>query len=277
VLACGGRPATAARYARLSGMDTSCRGRGLRGTAISWQRNEQQSDAFVVELGDGGLSKRAARRHARAAVVSGRDGAKSTFGATKAAAPKPGIRKRLIPYTAKRLNDMAGYSKRHYGQFTYRLENPRQIVIHYAVAGSVDAIYNTFAPNNPDPEFGELPNVCSHFAVGARGETVKFVRPDIRCRHVVGLNHASIGIEHVGFSDGEVLGRKRQLKASLRLTQFLRCRFDIPVKDVIGHNESLRSRFYKELDPDFRGQTHGDFKRRSMRVYRRALARLGEC
>lgn len=197
--------------------------------------------------------------------------------ATSAAAPKPAIQKRLIPYPASRLNDMAGYSKRHYGEFTYRLDNPRQIVIHYAVANSIDAIYNTFAPNRPDPEFGELPNVCSQFAVGARGETVKFVRPNIRCRHVVGLNHVSIGIEHVGFSDGEVLGRKRQLKASLRLTQFLRCRFGIPVKDVIGHNESLRSRFYKELDPDFSGQTHGDFKRSSMRVYRRALARLGEC
>ena len=198
-------------------------------------------------------------------------------GPASRAAAKPAIKKRLIPYPQSRLNDMAAYSKRHYGERTYVLDDPRQIVIHFAVAGSIASIYNTFAPNNPDPEYGELPNVCSQFAVGARGETVKFVRADVRCRHTVGLNHVSIGIEHVGFSDGQVLGRKRQLKASLRLTQFLRCRFDIPVKDVIGHNESLRSRFYMELDPDFQGKTHGDFKRSSMRVYRRALTRLGEC
>jgi N-acetylmuramoyl-L-alanine amidase len=172
---------------------------------------------------------------------------------------------------------MAGYSKRHYGEFTYRLERPRQIVMHFAVAGSIDSIYNTFAPNRPDPEFGELPNVCSHFAVGAAGEIVKFVPTNVRCRHVVGLNHVSLGIEHVGFSDGQVLGRKREFKASLRLTHFLRCRFGISVKNVIGHNESLSSPFYEELDPDFRGQTHGDFKRSSMRVYRRALARRGDC
>ena len=94
---------------------------------------------------------------------------------------------------------------------------------------------------------------------------------------MVGLNHVAIGIEHVGFSDQDVLGRKPQLKGSLRLTQSLRCHYGIPVKGVIGHNESLSSPFYKELDPDFRGQTHGDFARRTMRVYRARLARLGAC
>ena len=70
---------------------------------------------------------------------------------------------------------MAAYSKRHYGHYKWRLRNPKLIVIHYAVAGSIGAIYNTFAPDNPDPEFGELPGVCSHYAVGAGGGTVKFV------------------------------------------------------------------------------------------------------
>lgn len=75
VLACKGRPAIAARYAKLAGMRTSCRGRGLPGTAIGWQREKLEgSDAFVVEFGPGGLSDRAARRHARAAAIIGRDG-----------------------------------------------------------------------------------------------------------------------------------------------------------------------------------------------------------
>ena len=194
-----------------------------------------------------------------------------------AASPKPRISKQLIPYPQSRKNDMARYSKRHYGQFRWQLERPKLIVIHYAVAGSIGAIRNTFAHNRPDPEFGEKPNVCSHFAVGAKGGAVKFVKQGIRCRHVVGLNHVSLGVEHVGFSDGEVLGRKRQLRGSLRLTQWLRCRYGLGIKRVIGHAESLSSPFYKELDPDFRGRTHGDFKKRSMRIYRRELRKLGPC
>lgn len=190
---------------------------------------------------------------------------------------KPPIRKRLIPYGAKRKRDMAGYSKRHYGQNTWELTDPKLIVIHFAVAGSVDAIYNTFAPNRPDVEYKELPGVCSHYAVSSKGRAVRFVPDTIRCRHVVGLNHVSLGIEHVGFSDRDVIGRKREFRGSLRLTQWLRCRHGIPMKGVIGHAESLSSPFYKELDPDFRGRTHSDMKRASMRIYRRELRELGPC
>ena len=198
-------------------------------------------------------------------------------GETAVAAAKPRIAKQLIPYPQSRKDDMAAYSNRHYGQYKWQLTDPKLIVIHFAVAGSVGAIYNTFAPNRPDVEYGELPGVCSQYAVGAKGGAVRFVPDSVRCRHVVGLNHVSIGIEHVGFSDAEVLGRKPQLRGSLRLTQWLRCRFKIPIEGVIGHAESLSSPFYKELDPDFRGRTHGDFRRASMRVYRRELRELGPC
>lgn len=194
-----------------------------------------------------------------------------------AAAPRPPIVKRLIPYGAKRKRDMAGYSKRHYGAYKWRLAAPKLIVEHYAVAGSIGAIYNTFAANRPDVEYGELPGVCSHFAVGADGTIAKFVRTDVRCRHVVGLNHVAIGIEHVGFSDGDVLNRPAQLQASLALTDWLRCRFGIPVKGVIGHNESLGSPFYRELDPRFRGRTHGDFRPAAMRAYRGELRSRAAC
>ena len=37
VLACQGRPPIAAEYAKLVGMKTSCRGKGLHGTAITWE------------------------------------------------------------------------------------------------------------------------------------------------------------------------------------------------------------------------------------------------
>lgn len=75
VLACRGRPPLAARYARLAGVGTSCRGKGLGGTAISWQNEVLPSaTAFVVELPAGGLGPGGALRHARAAATIIRDG-----------------------------------------------------------------------------------------------------------------------------------------------------------------------------------------------------------
>jgi N-acetyl-anhydromuramyl-L-alanine amidase AmpD len=197
--------------------------------------------------------------------------------ATEAAAAKPEIHKMLIPFPQHRKREMAAYSKHHYGQYKWRLADPKLIVEHYAAAGSVSAIFNTFAPDRPDVEFHQLPGVCSHFAVSSTGAIYKFVPVSIRCRHVVGLNHVAIGIEHVGFSDQDILGRAAQLNASLQLTQWLRCRFGLPVDQVIGHNESLSSPFYRELDPRFRGQTHGDWNHADMETYRGDLAKLGPC
>ena len=194
-----------------------------------------------------------------------------------AANPKPRWKKKLIPFPQKRKNEMAAYSQRHYGDNTYLLSSPQVIVEHYAVAGSLSAIYNVFAPDTPDPEFHELPNVCAHFAVGPTGKIWQFVPLNIRCRHTVGLNYTAIGIEHVGFSDADILNRPLQLKASLRLTHYLQCRFGITLPNVIGHNESLSSPFHKELVPALKNQTHGDWTHPDMQIYRHKLAALGSC
>lgn len=70
VLACRGRPRIAARYAKLARMRTSCRGRGLSGTAINWQNHRRPgATAFVVEFRRGGIDASTADRHARAAAA----------------------------------------------------------------------------------------------------------------------------------------------------------------------------------------------------------------
>jgi N-acetylmuramoyl-L-alanine amidase len=215
---------------------------------------------------------------AAAAVIGASAGSGAGAAPTATSAvTKPPIHKMLIPYPKKRKREMAAYSKHHYGQYKWRLNNPQLIVEHYAAAGSISAIFNTFRTDQPDVEFHELPNVCSHFAVSASGAVYKFVPPTIRCRHVVGLNYTAIGIEHVGFSDQDILNRPAQLNGSLQFTQWLRCRFGIPVSQVIGHNESLSSPFYKELDPRFQGQTHGDWNHADMQIYRSDLTKLGAC
>jgi hypothetical protein len=182
-----------------------------------------------------------------------------------------------IPYGQKRKHEMAAYSERHYGERTWRLRHPKVIVEHMAEAGTARAVYDTFAPDHPDPELHELPNVCSHFVVSGSGRVFRFVNLRTRCRHTVGLNWTAIGIEHVGYGDGDVLGDRAQLRASLHLTQWLRCRFGIRIHDVIGHAESLTSPYHHERVPSLRNQTHGDWRHASMQVYRRKLRRLGPC
>jgi beta-N-acetylhexosaminidase len=94
------------------------------------------------------------------------------------------------------------------------------------------------------------------------------------CRHTVGLNYTAIGIEHVGRSDAQVLGNRRQLAASLRLTRMLQGRYRIATGNVIGHNESRSSPFHRERVPSLRSQTHADFPKAAMDVYRRRLGRM---
>jgi N-acetylmuramoyl-L-alanine amidase len=190
---------------------------------------------------------------------------------------RPHVIRHLIPFGPKRKRQMAAYSERHYGEHTWRLKHPRVIVEHWAEAGTAASVYNTFAPDHPDPELHELPNVCSHFVVSGSGRIYQLVSTRIRCRHTVGLNWTAIGIEHTGFSDAEVLDNPREMRASLALTRYLRCRFNIKLRNVIGHAESLSSPYHRERVASLQRQTHGDWRYAAMQTYRRQLHRLGDC
>ena len=188
--------------------------------------------------------------------------------------PRPDMTWKPIPYGKQRKREMADYAQRHYGFHDFHLRDPHVIVEHYTANESFSATYNTFAPDNPDPELHELPNVCAQFVVDRDGTIYQLVSVKLMCRHTVGLNYTAIGIEHEGNSDAEILGNHRQLSASLKLTRWLRCTKGIFVKDVIGHNESLSSPYHHELVARLRNQTHGDMTHASMQKYRARLSRL---
>jgi hypothetical protein len=186
----------------------------------------------------------------------------------------PPIVKSYIPFGQKRKNETRAYSREHYGLDTYRLTDPHLVIWHYTETSDYPSVFNTFSNDMPDVEFHELPQVCAHFVVDTYGTIHQLVPLGIICRHVVGLNYTAIGIEIVGRSDQQVLGNSRQFRAAALLTRWLRCRSAIPIRGVIGHNESLQSPYYRELVPAFRGQTHGDFNRADMNVVRARLAAL---
>jgi hypothetical protein len=190
---------------------------------------------------------------------------------------RPPIVQHRIPFGPARRREMAAYARRHYGIDTWRLRDPHVIVEHLTVNSSLQATFNTFAPDVADPELHEKPGVCSHFAVGRDGRIWQFVPLGTMCRHTVGLNWTAIGIEHVGYTEGDVLGNRRQLRASLRLTRWLQCTFGIRRRDVVGHAESLSSPYHHERVAALRRQTHGDWRAPYMRTYRARLAALGGC
>jgi N-acetylmuramoyl-L-alanine amidase len=186
----------------------------------------------------------------------------------------PAIHQWRIPFPQQRKDEMRAYARRHYGINSYTLKNPKVIVEHVAVASTAAATRATFVPDRPDPELHELPGTCSHFVVDRDGTVFQLVSLKLMCRHTVGLNYTAIGIEHAGFTDADVLGDERQLAASLKLTAWLRCRYGIAIKNVIGHNESLSSPYHHENVVRLRNQTHADMKHSSMVVYRRKLRAL---
>ncbi|QEC48069.1 N-acetylmuramoyl-L-alanine amidase [Baekduia soli] len=188
------------------------------------------------------------------------------------APPRPAIVQDPIPFGARRVGEMRAYTVRHYGLHRARLVAPKVIVEHLTANTSFSATFNTFAPDVADSELGELPGTCSHFVIDQQGTIHQLVPLRWMCRHTVGLNWTAIGIEHVGTSEAAVLGNRRMLRASLSLTRWLQGRYGILTRDVIGHNESLTSPYHHERVARLRSQTHADFPRRFMLVYRRDLA-----
>jgi len=71
-----------------------------------------------------------------------------------------------------------------------------------------------------------------------------------------------------------VLANRAQMRASLALTLWLAARYRIPLANVLGHNESLTSPLHRERYAPWRCQTHADWRRADMDVYRARLVAL---
>jgi hypothetical protein len=111
------------------------------------------------------------------------------------------------------------------------------------------------------------------------GTTYETVAPHIRCRHAIGLNHRSIGVEMVQeagrsshWADRQILERRPQIRAALRLVAYMKDRFDIRMRDVIGHAMANNSPFFRDLQ-GWRND-HTDWLWRDVKVFRRRLRRM---
>jgi N-acetylmuramoyl-L-alanine amidase-like protein len=187
---------------------------------------------------------------------------------------RPKIVENHIPFGHKRKRQMARYSRRHYGRARWRLRSPQVIVLHFTAGSRYSSAWNHFASNAPAR--GELPGVCAHFLIGKRGKTGELVPTTIRCRHAIGLNHKSVGVEMVQetgsgshWAAQQILHRRRQIRAALRLVGYLKKRFDIRMRNIIGHAMANSSPYFKDLQGW--KNDHTDWLKRDVLRFRRRL------
>lgn len=188
---------------------------------------------------------------------------------------KPRVEFDPIPYDHARKRQMAAYSKRHYGKREWRLTDPRAIVLHYTATSTYEPVFNAFAANTPS--LGERPGVCAQFVVGRDGTIHQLTRLNVRCRHTIGLNQTAIGVEMVQRDLGSrhgaeraILGRRAQARAAVRLVAWLKQRYRIETRNVIGHAMANDSPLFKDLE-GWRND-HVDWRAADVREFRGRVA-----
>ncbi|MEM9361503.1 MAG: peptidoglycan recognition family protein [Bacteroidota bacterium] len=116
---------------------------------------------------------------------------------------------------------------------------PKIIVLHWTAIPTLERSFNAFVnptlPNwRPDIKTVSGLNVSAHFLVDKDGTIYRLMPETTMARHVIGLNHCSIGVENVGGTKNTPL-TKKQLKANIWLVDYLASKYDIDY--VIGHHE----------------------------------------
>jgi hypothetical protein len=164
---------------------------------------------------------------------------------------RPAITQDPIPYTAARRAEMAAYAQRHYGLNTWRLSHPRLVVLHFTASSSYPGVHAAFSSDTPNN--GELPGTCAHFVVDKDGTIYQQAPLDVMCRHAIGVNDRSVGIEMVQetgpsstWADQQILARAPQIRSVLALVAWLCTRYGIPLRDVIGHSMVNDSPFFRD-------------------------------
>ncbi|MFT7519887.1 MAG: N-acetylmuramoyl-L-alanine amidase [Kiritimatiellia bacterium] len=180
------------------------------------------------------------------------------------ASPPLEIVRSPIPFARERKELTAAYLQKHTvgRQLTGDLDAdvsmvPRMIVLHWTAGKTSQGAWNTFAPtrlpNRPDLQKASMLNVSAHFVVDQDGTVWRLMPDNLVARHVIGLNHLSIGVENVGGGPGLPL-TSAQVQANIALVRHLREAWP-SITHLVGHMEYRRFEghpYFRESDPDYR-------------------------
>ena len=160
-------------------------------------------------------------------------------------------------FDEQRLELTRDYCRLHYGLDSWRLETPRMIVVHYSAFPTLEKSLEFFQPvllSRPDIRSGGAVNVSAHFLVDRDGAVYRLASEEIVCRHVIGFNHLSLGVENVGES-GDAL-TDAQLESNAALIADLVARHST-IRYLVGHHEYQDRTLphfdlQRDLDPSYR-------------------------
>lgn len=170
--------------------------------------------------------------------------------------PEIEIIEKPIPYSSKRRQLSIQYLKeRHNISKDVPTINPVMIVLHYTDGGSVNSIYNYFSSDTIEAtrkfnKKASILNVSSHYLIDRDGTVYHLVPDTLFARHIIGLNHCSIGIENIG-SKKEPL-TNRQVESNAKLVRYLSKKYNIQF--LIGHSEYevfRHTKWWKETDSEY--------------------------
>ena len=150
------------------------------------------------------------------------------------------IQDRPIVFNEQRKQLTLEYLSERYGLVQEEpLIVPKMIVLHWTVFPTFDEAFEAFKePTLPDyrPDIEGISglNVSAHFMVDRDGAIFRLMPETTMARHVIGLNHCTIGIENVGGTEKLPL-TEAQLEANIWLVRYLIEKY--PIEYLIGHYE----------------------------------------
>jgi N-acetyl-anhydromuramyl-L-alanine amidase AmpD len=186
-----------------------------------------------------------------------------------------------IPFGEERIALTKAYIALHYG-FTPRdiAIEPKIIVVHYTGLDDLDASLERFWPETLPDDRGDIVsggnvNVSAHYLIDRDGTVFQLMPEDRMARHVIGLNHCSIGIENVGGAGHRENLTPAQLRANIDLISMLAKRHP-GIRYLVGHYEYRcfeQTPLWLERDPDYRTSKQ-DPGEAFMRTLRRRFGKL---
>lgn len=167
------------------------------------------------------------------------------------------VEQKPIQFDSTRMALSLQYLEERYGIEQERPTiSPRMIVVHWTAVPTFEKTFEIFNPptlqtTRPDIEGAGALNVSAHYLIDRDGLIAQLLPDTVMARHVIGLNHAAIGIENVGSNTERLTAA--QLKANAWLIRMLFSRYNIEY--LIGHYEySLFEShpLWKEKDDSYR-------------------------
>lgn len=162
-----------------------------------------------------------------------------------------------IPFGPKRQALTLDYIRSRYTPNATSIEiTPRMVVIHWTGSNTPQSAWATFKPERlpiwrTEIRKGGHVNVSAHFLVGRDGTIWRLMNEKWMARHVIGLNHAAIGVENVGGPDAPLT--EAQLTSNEQLVRNLVAAFPT-LEFLIGHHEYGRfrgSQLWLDVDPNY--------------------------